>query len=119
MAEFRYDSMANWTKLTLTGKVTYEITQSMKTQFEATLAHLGESPIMVCDVHDVSFLDSSGIGFLVFLNNKVQQKNGSFFLYQPSDVVRKTLDLVQLLDFFTVIETESDLTTCIQMQSGS
>jgi len=118
MEELRYDPMTNWTKLTLSGKITYEVTQSMKSQFEAILAQMGEPPVLVCDVHDVSFLDSSGIGFLVFLNNKIRQKNGCCFLYQPNDVVRKTLDLVQLLDFFAVLETESDLIACSQIQSG-
>lgn len=110
--------MANWTKLALSGKITYELTQSLKTQAEAIINQMGECPVLVCDLRQVTFLDSSGIGFLVFLNNKVRQRNGRCYLYQPNEVVRKTLDLVQLLDFFECIETESELISCTQAGTG-
>ncbi|PTN36368.1 STAS domain-containing protein [Desulfonatronum sp. SC1] len=113
MADMQHEAMDNWTKLSLSGNITYEATQTMKAQAEAILAEMGENPFLVCDVGRVTFLDSSGIGFLVFLNNKVRQQGGCFYLYQPNDVVLKTLDLVQLLAFFELIENESALITCI------
>lgn len=107
--------MTNWTKISLSGKITYEVTQVMKTQIETILTEMGERPILVCDLGRVTFLDSSGIGFLVFLNNKVRQRDGCFYLYQPNDVVVKTLELVLLLSFFDCIENESELITCLPM----
>lgn len=113
MAEMHHESMGNWTKLSLSGKITYEVVQTMKAQAETILADVGENPFLVCDVDRVTFLDSSGIGFLVFLNNKVRQRDGCFYLYQPNDVVVKTLDLVQLLAFFECIGNESELAACL------
>ncbi len=113
MADLHHEPMTNWTKVSLSGKITYEATQTMKSQAEAILEQMGENPFLVCDVGRVTFLDSSGIGFLVFLNNKVRQRDGSFYLFQPSDVVLKTLELVQLLAFFEFIESESDLIMCL------
>lgn len=109
MAKLHHEPMTNWTKISLSGKITYEATQTMKSQAETMLAQMGESPFLVCDVSRVTFLDSSGIGFLVFLNNKVRQQDGSFFLFQPTEAVVKTLELVQLLSFFEFIEDESEL----------
>ena len=62
----------------------------MKRKAEELLAGMGENPVLVCDLKQVSFLDSSGIGFLVFLNNKVRQKGGQCYLHQFNDVVLKT-----------------------------
>lgn len=118
MAAMQHEPMANWTKLSLSGKITYELTQSLKTQAETIINQMGERPILVCDLREVTFLDSSGIGFLVFLNNKIRQRNGHYYLYQPNEVVHKTLDLVQLLDFFERIETESELISRTQVDTG-
>ncbi|SDB29503.1 anti-sigma B factor antagonist [Desulfonatronum thiosulfatophilum] len=111
MAELRYESFGIWSKLVFSGKITYEITQKMKGEVEAQLLEMGEGTILVCDLSQVTFLDSSGIGCLVFLNNKMHQKGGSCCLYHPSDVVLKTLDLVQLTTFFDVVVNECDLIT--------
>ncbi|SMP49413.1 STAS domain-containing protein [Desulfonatronum lacustre] len=115
MADLHHEPMTNWTKVSLSGKITYEVTQAMKIQAETILTEMGERPILVCDLGRVTFLDSSGIGFLVFLNNKVRQRDGCFYLYQPNEVVVKTLELVQLLAFFELIENESELITRLPM----
>lgn len=115
MADLHHEPMTNGTMMSLSGKITYEVTQAMKIQAETILTEMGERPILVCDLGRVTFLDSSGIGFLVFLNNKVRQRDGCFYLYQPNDVVVKTLELVQLLAFFELIENESELITRLPM----
>jgi len=64
---------------------------------------------LVMDLADVSFLDSSGIGFLVHLNNQKKEENKGFYLYRPSSQVRKSLSLVRLLEYFQVLEKEKEL----------
>ncbi|GAB6060487.1 STAS domain-containing protein [Desulfonatronum parangueonense] len=109
MAEMRFESFGAWSKLVFSGQITYEVTQKMKRAVEDRLLEMGEGSMLICDLSQVTFLDSSGIGFLVFMNNKMHQKGGGCCLYQPSDVVLKTLDLVQLTSFFEIIVDECDL----------
>jgi anti-sigma B factor antagonist len=109
MALLEYESHDGWMKILLSGDVTCEFTTEIKIETEALLETFGSQPVVACDLSQVRFLDSSGIGLLVFLNNKLRQKSGRFYLYKPSEPVRKTLDLVQLLSFFELIESEQDL----------
>ena len=109
MNQFDHETHDGWVKIRLVGDVTCEMTQKVKGQVEAILAALPPRPILVCDLAHVRFLDSSGIGLLVFVNNKLRQKDGQLLIFQPSEPARKTLELVQLLAFFTVIDSEAEL----------
>lgn len=109
MEHFEHETHDGWVKIRLSGDITCDMTQTVKGRVEAILAALPPRPIVVCDLAHVRFLDSSGIGLLVFMNNKLRQKDGQFFIFQPSEPARTTLELVQLLAFFTVIDSEVDL----------
>ena len=67
-------------------------------------------PAVVIDLSDVTFMDSSGIGFLVSANTRMRSAGRAFYLYRLSKPVEKTLGLVQLLQFFKVIADETALT---------
>jgi anti-sigma B factor antagonist len=65
------------------------------------------------DLSRIRFMDSAGIGFLVAMNTRVQNGGGSFYLYKPSLQVTKTLELVQLIDFFEFCATEDELSSLL------
>lgn len=109
MTRLQCETQDGWMKIEFAGDVTCESAQRIKKEAEGLLENLGPRPALVCDLAQVRFLDSSGIGLLVFLNNKLRQKDGSFFLFQPSREVRKTLELVQLLSFFELVDNEVEL----------
>ncbi|GFK93051.1 Putative anti-sigma factor antagonist [Fundidesulfovibrio magnetotacticus] len=90
------------------GEITMEITQDLKRAVEKALADTPAKPL-VLDLSEVSFMDSSGIGFLVACNTRLQASGRALALLSPSSQVRKTLGLVQLMEFFKVAETEADL----------
>jgi len=108
MRNMEYEIREGWLKILLSGDVTSELTRQIKNEIETLLDNSSPRPIVVCDMARVRFLDSSGIGMLVFLHNKLRQKVGRLYLYQPSVAVRKTLDLVQLLSFFELIDDEME-----------
>jgi anti-sigma B factor antagonist len=109
MTDLRFEDRGSWTKACFAGEITYEMTQKMKADAEAVFKTLPDNPLLVCDMQEVDFLDSSGIGLLVFLNNKMRQKNGQCFLLHPSEPVRKTLELVKLMTFFEVMDDEAEV----------
>ena len=88
MEEMRFEPLGSWSRLCFSGQVTYEIIQKMKSELEDRLHQMDDGSMLICDLSQVTFLDSSGIGLLVFLNNKMHQKGGCCCLYQPSDIVR-------------------------------
>ena len=90
------------------GEITMEITQDFKHAVEAALEK-EESLALALDLSEVSFMDSSGIGFLVSCNTRLQSLGKRLVLLSPSPQVRKTLGLVQLMEFFVVVEDDSEL----------
>jgi len=90
------------------GEITMEITQDFKKEVEKALEE-AQARMLALDLSGVSFMDSSGIGFLVACNTRLQTSGRTLVLLTPSQQVRKTLGLVQLMDFFKVAESEGEL----------
>jgi len=90
------------------GELTLEVIDRLKEEMWGHLESHGCETV-VMDLSDISFLDSSGIGFLVHLNNQRREENKGFYLYRPSQQVRKSLNLVRLFEYFQVLEKETDL----------
>ena len=91
------------------GEITLEITGDLKRRLDAALEGDAVATVVV-DLGDVTFMDSSGIGFLVSCNTRMKSTGKAFYLYQLSPAVEKTLGLVQLLSFFSVLPDETALT---------
>jgi anti-sigma B factor antagonist len=94
--------------LRYSGELTLEVIDSLKDEIEGYLSR-PECMVLVMDLSKTVFLDSSGIGFLVHINNRKTIKNKEFYLLDPSPQVRKTLNLVKLIDFFNIIDDVSDI----------
>ncbi len=90
------------------GEVTLDVTPQLKRVLEAELTE-NDVHTVVIDLSGVGFMDSSGIGFLVFVNTRMQSVGKACYLCRLSPKVRKTLGLVQLLSYFQVIEDEGDV----------
>ena len=90
------------------GELTLEVIDRLKEEMWGYLEQYACETV-VMDLSDISFLDSSGIGFLVHLNNQRREEEKGFYLYRPSPQVRKSLNLVRLFEYFQVLDKESDL----------
>jgi len=86
--------------------MTLDVTGELKVAFDAILA---DAECLILDLSGVSFIDSSGIGFLVSLASRVENEAKSFYLYRPGAQVVRTLELVQLKKYFKIIGTEEEL----------
>lgn len=110
MEELQLDKKEGTCFIKYSGELTLEITPQLKQKLEEPLVR-GECRTLVMDLSKTAFMDSSGIGFLVALNNRLRQKGDKFFLLAPSPQVRKTLTLVKLIDYFSIIENEDELSS--------
>lgn len=90
------------------GEVTLDVTPELKRQLEAELAGHDVSAVIL-DLSGVGFMDSSGIGFLVSVNTRMRSAGKACHLCRLSPKVRKTLGLVQLLTYFSVLENDEDV----------
>ncbi|MGE4537807.1 MAG: STAS domain-containing protein [Desulfovibrio sp.] len=90
------------------GEITLEITGDLKRRLDAELDGNSVGTVVI-DLSEVTFMDSSGIGFLVSVNTRMRSAGRSFYLYRLSKPVEKTLGLVQLLQFFQILADETAL----------
>ena len=90
------------------GEITLEITGDLKHRLDTELLDNAVQAVVV-DLSGVPFMDSSGIGFLVSANTRMRSSGRSFYLYRLSPAVEKTLGLVQLLNFFSILKDECAL----------
>jgi len=90
------------------GELTLEVVDKLKQEIQQHLQD-PEASVLVIDLSQTVFLDSSGIGFLVHLNNRKKSFSKELYLLKPSPQVKKTLSLVKLLNHFNVIDDESGL----------
>ncbi len=68
---------------------------------------------VLADFHDVPYLDSTGIGFVVGLYTSITKRpNGRFVLAAPNGLVRSALQVTGLT---TVIPTADDMATAFDM----
>lgn len=94
-------------KVICSGELTIESIKQIRGTVDAETSSESVQAIMA-DLSEVTFIDSTGIGFLVSLNSRLKSLDKHFYLLNPSEQVCKTLELVRLLSFFTIIGDESE-----------
>ena len=113
---FRLEMIDGRMFVRLDGQVTFEHAEELRTGIEKQLGG-SDFECLVVDLSKVEFLDSSGIGLLVALNSRVYGGGSRFALLAPTPRVRKTLELVKLLDFFLVARDEVELDVLLAQDS--
>ena len=90
------------------GEITIDNAQQLKNRARDILDANSEK-LLVLDLSEVTFIDSSGIGFLIVLKSRCEEKDRTLVLLSPSPQARKILALVQLDGFFHIAEDADGL----------
>ena len=81
---------------------------ALSQHLEKELAH---QPLLVLDVHDVEFIDSSGLGLLVRLAMRLKKEGGELKLCGPSARIKATLKTTRVNTILKTYESEADALT--------
>jgi anti-sigma B factor antagonist len=95
------------TILGLAGRLVLEDGDAPLRERIGTLIAEGRAQI-VLNLHDVTYIDSCGIGVLVDLFHSVRQRDGHLKIVCPSQRCRRVLALTHLLTVFDPFETEDE-----------
>ncbi len=90
------------------GEITFDVVDELKGRMESVFEDRSWKNI-IFDLEPVEFLDSSGIGFFVILNNRCLQSGRKLILFRPRPQLRKTLALVNMLHFFCIADDQDDV----------
>jgi anti-anti-sigma factor len=69
---------------------------------EAARPHIDDGQKLVVDLSQVQFIDSSGLGGLIALQQAARDADGELALRDPSPAVRRVLDVTQTAPVFEV-----------------
>jgi anti-sigma B factor antagonist len=74
----------------------------------ALTAPLEKYDRIILDLKDVQFVDSSGVGVLLFSIRKVHNRGGLIKIAQPTEAVRMAMDLVRIHRLVEVFDTRAE-----------
>ena len=72
---------------------------------QAVQVAVQSSPYLLLDLTDVTFIDSTGLGVLIWARNRARDTGGSVVLVHPPAMLQKVLRLTRLAEGFTVVDT--------------
>ena len=61
---------------------------------------------IVLNLNDVSYIDSSGIGTLIYCRTTLNQANGQLKIINIKDSVKRIFELTRLVNYFNVFDSE-------------
>lgn len=93
------------TYLTLWGEVDAALREAASDAMATVVARRTVTPI-VLDVRDVTFLDSSGVAFILQIYMLGQETGSPVHLYEPSEAVTEVLDMVGMAGRIPVLREE-------------
>ena len=91
----------------IAGEIDLSVIADLDTRLEATLA-AGPDPLVV-DLRKVTFVDSSGLRFLLKLNESAQADGRRFALVAAGDPVVRVLQLAGVEDRLDIVADPADL----------
>lgn len=62
----------------------------------------------IINLGDVTYIDSSGIGTLIFCRTSLNQNSGALRIIKIKDSVKRIFELTKLNSFFTILEDEEE-----------
>lgn len=75
----------------------------------ATIDDLPAAVTMVeLDVTEVTFIDSTGLGVIAALINRLQPVGGRITIRNPSEMVVRLLNVTDLMQFVTIVDDRRD-----------
>jgi anti-sigma B factor antagonist len=92
-------------------KVRGEVDLHTSPQFRLLLSERveeGKGPLLV-DLAGVGYMDSSGVGTLVYVKREVERKGRKFVLISPQQRVLSVLEITHLDKFFTIVDSVDEV----------
>jgi len=108
MDPIRIEKHGDFLLLKAANEVTAESSAQCKETVDEFFTDLSFKGV-VMDIGDLAGINSCGIGLMVTLHTKCVGQDSAFYIMNPNKHVLKTLDLVQLSNFFNLARSWDDI----------
>ncbi len=93
--------------LHIEGDIVFENSNPAKEEAKDKLRQ-AEVDKLVLDMSDVSYLDSSGIGFVITLFKFIREKNGELVLTNMNEKVKRVCELTKLGEIIDIYDSNDE-----------
>ncbi|KHK03883.1 STAS domain-containing protein [Desulfovibrio sp. TomC] len=87
--------------VSLSGEIIMDAVSENKAEVERLALETAAAGVVV-DLSGVSFMDSSGVGFLIGLRRLCQERGKTMAVANPAPPIKKLLDMLRLSEYFAV-----------------
>ncbi len=96
------------------GMILYDNVGTLKDNFEKMVQTLNENLKVIIDFAKISFIDSSGLGFLVNMSKKIKAKGSKIILAGLEENVNEIFRLTGVLPYFTIVKDKEKAKNYLQ-----
>lgn len=93
---------ANKALIKFEGEVNFENSNQLKEKVKAKLKANKEINILIIDLAQVSYLDSSGVGLLLSLFKFMKKRDGSLKVVNPNSKLKRVFDVTKMREIIPV-----------------
>ncbi|ADO76575.1 STAS domain-containing protein [Halanaerobium praevalens] len=93
---------ANKAVIKFEGEVNFENSNQLKEKVKAELITNEEVDVLIIDLAQVSYLDSSGVGLLLSLFKFMQKRDGSLKVVNPNAKLKRVFDVTKMREIIPV-----------------
>ncbi len=100
-----------WSRLDMHGEIDLKAIEEYRPHADDLV--VGEPARVILGLEHVTFMDSTGLGFIVQIHNSIKGWGGTVCLYRPTPAVVDLLNLIGLSQHLKLVDSQQDLNTLI------
>ena len=97
---------SGWVRLGLSGDIDARWSEEYGSEIRAVFDSRPRE--IVVEVESVTFMDSSGLGFIARCVKECQSQEGNVYLVGSNSIIRSLVDMVGLNQVLTIVDTPSE-----------
>ena len=101
-----FDTVKGILTATISGEIDHHSAKSLREKIDAELFYLRPDKLII-DMSRVTFMDSSGLGFIIGRMKNAEEINCGFALKNPGERVKKLLELAGAERIFNITEEKT------------
>lgn len=107
--EIKVRNNGKWNVLDISGHIKGSEVSHFRSAIQKSIQE--KNLFLVANMHDVGFIDSSGVGMLITCHQDLKSAGGRLILMRLSDDIYDLFEMTSIDRLFEIIDTEEELTT--------
>jgi anti-sigma B factor antagonist len=107
MMDIKLRTSGKWSILDISGHIKGSEVSHFRAAIQRAIAE--KKLFLVANMHDVGFIDSSGVGMLITCHQDLKAAGGQLVLMKLSDDIYDLFEMTSIDRLFEIVDTEEEL----------